>query len=563
MRYSRVFGKTQRTAKRDMKFSSHKLLYRGGFVRELSAGRYEFLPLGFRVWQKIVDLIDEEMRNIGSQRVSIPILQPIEYWKKTNRDEAWGESLMKVKDRNDMEFALSATGEGIITEMIADTQPTYKDLPIIVHQFIIKLRDELRPRGGLIRVREFVMKDAYSYHESEEGLMKTYRIFYDAYSRICEKLELDHYPVIADSGALGGDYCHEFQIPCEIGEDTIIKCSKCDYVANVEKAEFVREEVNKDEKLKKQKIIKQDWDKARSIKEMVEFFGKPANNMIKSVMYKAPSGKLIIAIVAGNLDVNPIKLASAVGVSVLEKADEEDFKNIGATPGALHAWGYEKDKDKITFVADFSIVKAKNLLGGYKTRTTDPMYSNYGRDFSADVEADIADPSYEAICVKCGGKLERIRAIEFGHIFKYDTFYSKHHGGHYIGKSGQKKLMYSGAYGIGIGRAMAIVVEKHHDERGIIWPRVIAPFDAHLVQLDDAKNAEGVYIKLKDAGIDVLWDDRDVSAGEKFADCDLIGIPYRLVVSDKTGEKVELKKRDSNKTELLTINEILIRLKRK
>ena len=518
------------------------------------------MPLGFKVFRKIEDLIDREMQKIGSQRVSIPILQPIKYWKKTNRDAAWGDLLMKIKDRNGSEFALSATGEGIITEMVSDFQPAYKDLPIIIHQFIEKFRDEMRPRGGLLRVREFVMKDAYSYHASEADFMKTYKNFYNAYSSICETLGLEYYAVIADSGALGGDFCHEFQVPCDAGEDQIVKCSNCDYAANTEKAEFEREEVNKDEDLKKQETIKQDWNKARSIKEMSEFYEKPASNMIKSVMYKKPDGQLVIGIVTGNLDVNPIKLAKAIGSSDLEKANEDDFKRIGATPGALHAWGYGDFKDILVTVADESIIKGKNLLGGYKTKTTDPKFSNYNRDFKADVEADIANAYEGAKCKKCGGVLKLIKTIEFGHIFKYDDFYSKHHEGYFVDKNGEKKLMFSGAYGIGLGRAMAIVVEKHHDAKGIIWPKIIAPFDVHLIELSGSKNAKDIYEKLISASQDVLWDDRDLGAGEKFADSDLIGIPVRLVVSKKTGENIEWKKRALEESDVISLDEVINRL---
>ncbi|MFC1649816.1 proline--tRNA ligase [Patescibacteria group bacterium] len=559
MRQSTLFPRTQRLAKRDMKFASHKLLYRGGFVRELSSGRYEFLPLGMRVWKKVVDLIDKEMESMGSQRFSIPILQPIDIWKKSNRDKAWGNLLMKIEDRNNAEFALSATGEGVVTDMIVESQPTYKDLPIILHQFIIKFRDEMRPRGGLLRVREFVMKDAYSYHVSEKDFMKTYNNFYKSYSAICEKLGLEYYPVIADSGALGGDFCHEFQIPCEAGEDTIAKCDKCDYAANVEMAKFVRKQVNKSEKLKKQKIIKQKWTEARTIKEMTKFFGRPEDNMIKSVMYKS-GRKLVIGIVTGDLEVNPVKLAKAVGVDELDKATKKDLVSIGATSGALHAWGYDEHKNRITFVADKSIAKAKNLYGGYKTKTTDPMYSNYGRDFESDIVADIAEPHDDAKCKSCkNGKLKLIRTVEFGHIFKYDHFYTQHHDGFFTDKNGKKKLMYMGAYGIGIGRAIAVVVEKHNDERGIIWPKEIAPFDVHLIGLKNG-DAEKVYDKLTEAGIEVLWDDRDIGAGAKFADADLIGIPIRLVVSEKTGDKVEWKGRSSEKVALLNLKEAITKL---
>lgn len=559
MRYSKLFGKTVRQPKREMKFPSHKLLYQAGFVRELSAGRYEFLPLGMRVHKKMIDLIDKEMESLGSQRVSIPVLQPIEFWKKTNRDQAFGNLLMKLKDRNEAEFALSATGEGILSEMVAETQPTYKDLPIVLHQFIIKLRDEIRPRGGLLRVREFVMKDAYSFHATEKSFMKTYQKFYDAYSNLCEKLDLKYYPVIADSGALGGDYCHEFQVPCEVGEDKIVKCDGCDYAANVEMSQFNRSWVNKDQKPKKKKTVDLPTGVA-TIPQCVEHYGLPAENFLKNVVYKTKKGKLVIVTVTGNLEVNELKLAKVVNQGELEKAEEKDLKKIGTKTGFVHSWGYEEYKDKIIFVADIALKKTKNLYGGFKTETTDPMNVCYGRDFKADIEGDIAEPFDGAKCARCNGKLKLIRAVEFGHIFKYDHFYSKHHDGYFNDKDGKKKLLYTGAYGIGIGRAMAVVVEKHHDEKGIIWPEVVAPYLVHLISLERVgKKAETLYKKMVEAGVEVLWDDREESAGVKFKDADLIGIPYRLVVSRKTKDQVEYKRRNKDKTEMLSIEEVLQR----
>ena len=560
MKYSKLFPKTIREPKKDMVAVSHKLLYMAGFARELSAGRYELLPLGMRVFQKLVNLIDKEMEAIDSQRFSIPLLQPIEFWQKSNRDKAWGSLLMKIKDRNESEFALSATGEGIVTEMVKETKPSHKDLPIILHQFIAKFRDEMRPRGGLLRVREFVMKDAYSFHTSEEDFMKTYQNFYKAYSQICEKLDLTYYPCIADSGALGGDYCHEFQIPCEAGEDKIAKCDTCDYAANLEKAEFVRDEVNKDQELLPYKIVDLPTNVAK-IKELAKHYGLPENCFIKNVVYKTKSGKLVIATITGNMDINDFKLAKVVGESELELATNEDLASIGAKTGFVHSWGYEEHKNKIIFVVDESIVKAKNLYGGYKTETTDPINVNYGRDFSADIVGDVADPVDGVICKKCHkGKLKIIRAVEFGHIFKYDHFYTSHHDGFYIDKDGSQKLMYMGAYGIGIERAMAILVESHHDARGIIWPKIVAPFQAYLINIKNNDLGSKIYDLLSKANIEVLWDDTEKSAGEKFANADLIGIPVRLVVSEKTGDKIEYKERNSDKTELLDLKEILSRL---
>ncbi len=566
MLYSRLFGKTIREPRSDMKLASHKLLYQAGFVSELSAGRYEYLPLGFIVWQKIINIIDEEMKAIGSQRMSIPLLHPMDIWKKTNRDKAWGNLLMKLEDARGSEFALSATGEGVITEMVNAQNPSYRDLPIVLHQTINKFRDEMRVRGGLLRLREFTMKDAYSYNASEEDFMKTYHDFYKAYGIICDRLELEYRAVIADSGALGGDYSHEFQIECEAGEDEIITCEKCDYAANIEKAEFVREKINQDEELKEMKIVDQKWEEAQSIQEMVQFYGKPANNMIKTIVYKRSDGRLVLGVVTGNLAVNPIKLAHAVGENELTQAEKKDLDSIGAIAGAVHAWGYEEHKDNITFVVDHSILEARNLFGGFKTKTNDPRHVNYGRDFKHEIEADIADPYDGAQCTKCAGNLKRTRTIEFGHIFKYDHFYTEKHDGFFTDRDGSKKLMYMGAYGIGIDRAIATIVEKHHDDKGIIWPTQVAPYLVHLIGLDLQDSVikakvEKLYHQLLDAGIEVLYDDREEArAGEKFANADLIGNPIRLVISKRTEDKIEWKKRNEKENELISADEVMTRI---
>lgn len=535
MKYSKLFGKTVKEAQRDMTAVSHRLLYQAGFIRELSSGRYEMLPLGQRVVEKLIALIDKEMIAIGSQRFSIPLLQPIDIWKKTNRDGVWGASLMKIKDRNQAEFALSATGEGVVTEMVKNTQPSHKDLPIVVHQFIAKFRDEIRPRGGLLRVREFIMKDAYSYNATEEDFMKTYGDFYKAYATICTELGLEYYACIADSGALGGDYCHEFQIPCEAGEDKIAKCDACDYAANIEKAEFIRNEVNADQELLPYKVVDLP-NEVGKIKELTVHYKMPEECFIKNVVYKTANGKLVIATVTGNLEVNGAKLAKVVDQGELELATTEDLASIGTKSGFVHSWGYDEYRDKVIFVVDESVVHAKNLYGGFKTETTDPINVNFGRDFKADLVADIADPYEGSICAKCKkGKIRLIKSIEFGHIFKYDHFYTKNHDCKFVDTDGKEKYLYMGAYGIGIERCIAIVVESHHDEKGIIWPEEISPYKYHLVTDNDPESiakAGELYAQLQG---ECLWDDRDeTSMGVKFADADLIGIPYRIICSKRS-----------------------------
>ncbi len=567
MRQSQLFGKTLKDVPNNLKLASHKLLYRAGYIRELAAGRYELMPLGYRVYQKIIDIIEKEMEAIGSQRVVTPTLHPKEIWQKTGRDEVWGKNLLTVKDpRSEQEFTLSATAEGLFAEMVGGFNPSYKDLPILIHQFSSKFRNEKRPRGGLLRLREFLMKDAYSFDVNKENFAKTYKKFYDSYEKIAKELDLKTIAVEADNGALGGDYSHEFMIEAEFGEDTIVKCDSCDYAANIEMAQFVRDGVNKNEEVKPYEIVKLPTEVA-TIKELVAHYKMPAERFIKNVVYKTSGGKIVIATITGNLDVNERKLIRLLKINEeLDPATDEDLKSFGAKSGFVHSWGY-KDK-RIIYVVDESVIKAKNLYGGYKTETTDPINVNYGRDFKADLEGDIASAPDGGKCTRCkNGHLKLIRAIEFGHVFSYADFYSKAHDAYFVDKDGNKKPMLMGAYGIGIERTIASIVETHHDEKGIVWPKVVAPFDVHLIDLtlnteNLKQKGQKVYKSLKNVGIDVLYDDRkDASAGQKFADADLIGIPVRLVVSAKTGDRIEWKERTGEKTELLSLDEIISRFK--
>ncbi|KKT75934.1 MAG: Proline-tRNA ligase [Microgenomates group bacterium GW2011_GWA2_44_7] len=555
MRYSRLFGSTVRNIPASTKLVSHKLLYKGGYIREIAAGRYTLLPLGARVYQKVVQIIDNRMTELGSQRVFTPTMHPKAIWQKTGRDKVWGKGLMTVKDeRTNQEFALAATGEGLFTEMVKEFKPSYRDLPIYLHQFSQKFRNEKRARGGLVRIREFLMKDAYSFDADATSFAETYKLFYNSYEQIARDLSIEVIPVEADNGALGGDYSHEFMVLADYGEDRVIQCDSCGYSANMEKAVFIREEVNKDEEIKEYKVAPLPAE-VGTIKELVAHYNLPAERFIKNVVYKTDEGKIIIATVVGNLDVNETKLSRVLALNGdLEVATDEDLASFGAKSGYVHSWGY--DDPRIIYVADESVVKARNLYGGYKTETTDPINVNYSRDFKADVVGDIVDTPEGAKCARCDkGTLRIKRAIEFGHVFSYGDFYSKPHNATYTDKSGKNQYLLMGAYGIGVERTMAIIVEAHHDEKGIIWPEQVAPFKYHLIGLD--QRGLDVYDRLLGEKIEVLFDDRDVSAGEKFADADLIGCPIRLVVSKKTSDKVEVKKRDEAGSLLISVDQLL------
>jgi len=587
MRFSQLFGKTTKTLPADAKIASHKLLYKGGFIRRISTGRWAFLPLGMRVWEKIYKVIDEEMKAIGCQKLVVPTLHPIEIWQATNRDKAFGEEMLVVSDHHGATFAIGATAEGVMLELVKMFRPSYKDLPILIYQFSQKFRDDKRPRGGIMRVREFMMKDAYSFAATEKQASEVYWKFYEAYLRIAKKLDLPVIPVEADSGAIGGSLSHEFQIESTDGDQTFFVCDNCGYAANIEKAEFERVPINPQEKIKSFRIIPQpEW--VCTMEDNVKHYKEPLWRYLKNVVYFAPAGekqgsgersepgsygRIIIASLRGDQNVCETKLKRALKIDTLLPANDEDLRKIGTQPGYVPSWGLKG----VTYIGDLGLPMVKNYIGGQKTKTTDSANVNYGRDFSYKILADIAEAKDGDLCARCKkGRLRQKTGFEWGHCFKLDFVYSKPQNGYFTDKKGKQKLMWMGSYGIGIERTMACLVEAHHDKRGIIWPEVVAPFKAQLINLKsknqsakskinsklkikNSKNfADKVYEELIKAGMEVLYDDReDVSAGEKFADADLIGCPVRLVVSEKTGEKIEWKERNKERTKLLSLQELL------
>jgi len=558
MRYSKLFGKTLKVVPKDATLLSHKLLYQAGFIRELAAGRYMFTSLGWRTIENIIKVIDKEMMIIDSQRVSTPTLHPIKLWEVTHRDEAFGESLMRIKDRRGSEFAVGATHEAVMVEFVKKFSPTWKDLPIIIHQFSLKFRDELRARGGLIRLREFLMKDAYSFATDEEQFMKTYDDQYKSYLKIGNKLGLEVIPVEADAGALGGDFCHEFMVLNDKGEDTFVVCNKCNYAANVEKAKgklTLKNSKEKEESLSEVKV-----KRGLNMEEMAKFYKVPLWRLLKTVIFFVKEEAVAI-LIRGDLDINEIKLAKILKTTDFRIPKVEELKKLGTVRGFVSPVGLKVSQ----FFVDKSVLTVKNLITGANKLNVDLKNFNFPRDLKNGQVIDIALVKDGFLCGKCGkGELKEKRAIEFGHCFKYDNFYTKALDGTYVDKNNKEKLMWMGAYGIGIDRAMALVVEAHHDEKGIIWPENIAPFKAYLICLDEkeTKMADDVYQKLEEEGIEVLYDDRkDIFAGIKFADADLIGIPYRLVISSKTNGKIELKKREEDKTELLSLPDLIKRIK--
>lgn len=546
MRYSQLFGKTSKTVTKDASAASHRLLLQAGLIRQLSAGRYTFLPLGFKVCKKIEDIIRQEVEKTGAQELIVPTLHPIELWQQANRDQKFGAAMMRVTDRNGAEFTLGATAEVVMLDLVKQFAPSYKDLPINIYQFSQKFRDEARPTGGLLRTREFVMKDAYSFHVDETDLKITYQKYWDAYLNIAKKLDIDVIVVESDNGAIGGSVSHEFMVASDVGEDTIATCS-CGYAANLEKASFVKEDKNSTEKMLE--ITEVKAVRGNTMEDGVALHQKPLWQQIKDVVYVDEKGRFILAIIRGDFMVNETKLKNLIQSNELRHATDEEIREIlHSEPGFISP---VKLKGAL-IVADDSLKNLVNAYGGSNQKNLDLINVNFDRDYQADIVGDIAAAENDFICPKCQkDKLKLVKAVEFGNIFNIGFTYSNPMDGNFVAKDGSLQKIYMGSYGIGIGRALAIDIETHHDDQGIIWPKSITPYQVHLVGLDGL--GEDLYQELLSKNIDVLFDDRETSAGAKFADADLIGIPIRLVVSKRSQEKggVEFKLRSEKESKII------------
>ncbi len=550
-----MVGKTVRNAPADAVFDSHKLLYKGGFIRESTAGRYYFLPLGWRVHQKIVKIVREEMDKTGAQEMIVPVLHPLHLWQETNRTQSVGFELMTIKDGREFQFALGGTAEEMFVDLVRNLKLSYRDLPFNIYQFSTKFRDEMRARGGLLRVREFVMKDAYSFDRDEKEFKKTYQQMADTYTKIFKRLGLETIKVEADNGYIGGEYCHEYQLETPIGEGKFFVGGR--YSAHADVAKFKRDDKNLDESLKPYKTV--EAVRGTTMEDGVKLHGLPMWQQIKDFMAVDEKGNLILAVIRGDLEVNEIKLAHLAGANHLRHATPEEIRSIGSEPGFISPVGL---KGKIKIIGDISLRTVKNFYGGANALNRDAVNMNIDRDFSLDIEGDIAMAQAGFSTEDGKSKLMEKRGIEVGNIFQLGYHYTKlMKGANFIDEDGKEKPYYMGCYGIGIGRTLAAVVEKYHDEKGIIWPEAVAPYDVHVVDLrtkDEGRRTKEIVDELEKAGIEVLWDDRDyVSAGVKFADADLLGIPWRVVVSERTGEKVEVKKRSETTAKLMDLIDLI------
>ncbi|MBT3356113.1 proline--tRNA ligase [bacterium] len=564
MRQSRLFGKTSKTISKDLKVASHKYLHQGGFIRESVAGRYYFLPLGIRVRDKIAKIIEDEMNKAGAQKMITPTLHPLELWKETNRTDTAGFELMTLEDRRGSAFALGGTAEEMIVDLVRGYNISYKDLPFNIYQFSSKFRDELRARGGLLRVREFVMKDGYSFHSNEECFKKEYRVMWDTYTRIFEQLGMKSYAVEADNGYIGGDYCHEFVVECDAGESVFFVSEDEKYVAHEDVAKFKREEMNSEDEIKDFEVVEQpEW--VKTMEDVKKHYDLPTWRFLKNVVYRnRVSEEIIIATIRGDLEINKTKLEQVLDmVGTLEDATEKDLASIETKTGYVHAWGHEKCR----YIGDLSLWTVKNFIGGQKEEKTDSINVNYGRDFEHEITADIAMAKNDFLTEDGKQKLKRKKGVEVGNIFQLGKHYSSKMNATFVDAKGEQQQYYMGCYGIGLGRNMATIVEKNHDDKGIIWPEKVAPFKVHLIGIankDESvqKEIDEFYKELQEKGVEVLYDDRDINPGGKFADADIIGCPYRIVISQKTIKdgKIELKRRKEDDVKMILKEELLTEL---
>ncbi len=561
MRWSRTFIHTLRQEPADAEVVSHKLMTRAGLISKVAAGIYNLLPLGWRSIDKLSDIVREEMESAGAAELLMPAVQPAEFWQESGRWAQYGPELLRIKDRHDREFCFGPTHEEIITDIVRRSIKSYRQLPVALYQIQTKFRDEIRPRFGLMRGREFLMKDAYSFHVGADDLDTTYRAMERAYCRIFERCGLGYTPVEADTGNIGGSESHEFMVLAETGEDAILSCPSCGYGANVEKAETgpippappwpldagdAPEAIPTPDK--------------RTIEEVSEFLGVAPSHLIKTLIFETDE-EFVAVLIRGDLDVNEVKLKNHLDCTHLQLASEAKIEQItGGPQGFSGPVGLEG----IRIVADPTVMDLEIAATGANALDTHLVGVVPGRDFEPDAVADVRTAAEGDPCPKCGAAMVEKRGIEVGHIFKLGTKYSEKMRCTYLDDEGRENPMIMGCYGLGIGRTVAAAIEQNHDEKGIIWPLPLAPYEVVLVMLNSDKAevveaSEKLYTELKNAGIDVLFDDRPERPGVKFNDMDLIGFPVRIVAGARglAEGNIELSLRSGGEKTLVSVDDLV------
>jgi prolyl-tRNA synthetase len=554
MRQSKLFGRTLREAPAEAQTPGHRLMLRAAIAKPLAAGLYTWLPLGFRVQKKVEQIIREEQDRIGAQEMEMPVLTPAETWKQTGRWDALEPITFRTKDHNGREFMVSYTHEEFVHLHAMQELQSYRQMPTIVYHFQSKGRDESRPRAGLLRVREFVMKDAYSFDTDQAGLEKSYAAEFGAYEKTFERMGLDAISVESDTGAMGGDVAHEFQVLTEVGEDRIAVCANCDYRANLEKATRSPRRDHFQGVENAPALAELHTPGTTSIEALVGSLKRPAESFLKTVLLTDAKGAVVAVVLPGDREVNEAKLRKILGTSEVKFARDGDFAVAGGVPGFVGPVGL-----KARILVDSSLDRRAFVAGANK-KDTHLENVVIGRDFQGE-EVDAHDVREGDYCPLCKtGKLSIKRGVEVGNIFAYGTYYSDKMNATFLAEDGTRKPFVGGSYGIGVGRAVQTIIETHHDDKGIVWPPQVAPYQVHLLALpvndDDVRaKAEALVAELENHGIEVLYDDRDESAGVKFADADLIGVPLRVTVSKRNLKEnaAELKLRSAADSEMVPL----------
>ena len=536
MRLSHLFFTTLRDDPADAEMASHRLLLRAGYLRQLGAGIYSLLPLGKRVSDRVEQVIREEQDRIGAQEMEMPVVHPAEVWKESGRYFKIGPEMVRFKDRSERDMVLAMTHEEVVATLLRDIVQSYRQLPMQVYHFQTKFRDEPRSRGGLIRVREFVMKDAYSCDRDEAGLEVSYRAQYEAYERIFQRLGLDAIAVGADVGIMGGSGAHEFMVLNDFGEDTLVLCDQCGYAENQQIAEVRKPDPEPEDALPMEDVETPD---ATTIEALASFLGMPRSRTAKAAFFVTGDGRFVVAIVRGDYDVNETKLVNATkAIGGLRPATVEEIKARGMEAG----YGSPIGARDAVIVVDELVLRSPNLVAGANRVGWHVKNVNVPRDYTSDVVAEITNAREGDLCIRCGSPVTLRKGIEVGNIFKLGTDFSVPMGASYLGEDGERHPIVMGSYGIGVGRNVACIVEAHHDDKGIVWPAEVAPYAAHLVSIGAAKEpqvleiAERLHSLAAEAGPrhEILWDDRDESPGVKFTDAELLGMPWILTVSPRS-----------------------------
>ena len=545
MRYRQTFIPTLREDPTEAEVISHKLLLRAGMMRQVARGVYDFLPLGLRVVRKVENIVREEMNRAGAQEILMPAVCPAELWQESGRWDVYGRELLRIKDRHDRDFCFGPTHEEVVTDIVRREVRSYRDLPLNLYQIQTKFRDEVRPRFGLMRGREFIMKDAYSFHTDLEDCQREYRNMYDAYRRIFDRCGLTYRPVEADTGAIGGSLSHEFQVLADSGEDALVSCDSCDYAANVEKAELVPPAAPL--ATHGAALTPVETPDQRTIEEVSIFLGEPPERFVKTLLYETDTGAVVAALVRGDHELSEPKLKNLLGCQWVALAAEETVhKATGAPTGFAGPLQIEA-----RLISDQTLRGAAGLVCGANERDTHLTGLAIARDLPSLQFADLRRAAVGDTCPRCErGRFTAHRGIEVGQTFYLGTKYSQAMNATYLDASGAQRPMEMGCYGIGITRTVAAAIEQHHDEAGIVWPKPLAPADLHIVPVNwnDAttrKAAEDIYAELQQTGTDVLFDDREERPGVKFKDADLLGVPLRATIGGKSLARgvIELKVR--------------------